>query len=554
MKLFSFLLRVSPVTVVLAITAGIVSGASSTGLLAVIGSSLTRNTFQPYTVIWAFVGLCLLMPFARFCSDYLLCRLGQKAVYDLRIRLSHQILATPLRQLEKIGPHRLLATLTDDITAIISAMLFIPLLCINLAIVVGCVIYLGWLSPTICLMVLGFMVLGIGVYQLPVIKGVRLQRRARDEADALFNHFRALTEGTKELKLHRLRRESFLGDSLQSTAASLRRSNVAAMAFFIAATSIGQILFFVFTGMLIFVLPTLRTIPAEVLTVVIIIMLYMMGPLDTIMTTLANLSRASIAYQRVEQLGLSLAPSAAPALATHNRAAAHNWELLELSGVTHAYHHEKENRSFILGPIDLTIFPEELIFITGGNGSGKTTLAKILTGLYLPESGEIRLGGEIVNDETVERYRQHFSAVFSDFYLFESLLGMGGLELDETALKYLTQLHLNHKVEVKDGILSTTELSRGQRKRLALLVAYLEDRPIYVFDEWAADQDPQFKETFYSSLLPALRARGKTVVVITHDDRYYHLADRVIKLEDGKLYHDQQTAFSPLASINVPTH
>jgi putative ATP-binding cassette transporter len=131
---------------------------------------------------------------------------------------------------------------------------------------------------------------------------------------------------------------------------------------------------------------------------------------------------------------------------------------------------------------------------------------------------------------------------------------MDGLELDATAHKYLTQLHLNHKVEVKDGVLSTTELSRGQRKRLALLVAYLEDRPIYVFDEWAADQDPQFKEIFYSSLLPALRARGKTVVVITHDDRYYHLADRVVKLEDGKLFYDQQTAFSPLASINVPTH
>lgn len=553
MKLFSFLLRVSPVTVVLAVVAGVVSGASSTGLLAVIGSSLNRNTFQPQNVIWVFIALCLLMPFARFCSDYLLCRLGQKAVYDLRLRLSHQILATPLRQLEQIGPHRLLATLTDDITAIISAMLFIPLLCINLAIVVGCVIYLGWLSLTICFMVLGFMAVGIGVYQLPVIKGVRLQRRARDEADTLFNHFRALIEGTKELKLHQFRRQSFLGNSLQSTAASLRRSNVSAMTFFIAATSIGQILFFVFTGLLIFVLPTLRSIPPEVLTVVIIIMLYMMGPLDTIMTTLANLSRASIAYQRVAQLGLSLTPSEATPADTVERKAAPDWEMIELRGVTHTYHHEKENRSFILGPIDLTLFPEELIFIIGGNGSGKTTLAKILTGLYTPESGQIRLSGEPVTDETIERYRQHFSAVFSDFFLFESLLGMDGLELDATAHKYLTQLHLNHKVEVKDGVLSTTELSRGQRKRLALLVAYLEDRPIYVFDEWAADQDPQFKEIFYSSLLPALRARGKTVVVITHDDRYYHLADRVVKLEDGKLYYDQQTAFSPLASINVPT-
>lgn len=98
---------------------------------------------------------------------------------------------------------------------------------------------------------------------------------------------------------------------------------------------------------------------------------------------------------------------------------------------------------------------------------------------------------------------------------------------------------MKHKVQIVDGVFSTTSLSQGQRKRLALLIAYLEDRPIYLFDEWASDQDPFFRDIFYNQLLPSLKQRGKTVLVISHDDRYFHLADRVIKLDYGKVEYDK---------------
>jgi putative ATP-binding cassette transporter len=180
------------------------------------------------------------------------------------------------------------------------------------------------------------------------------------------------------------------------------------------------------------------------------------------------------------------------------------------------------------------LHPGEIVFLTGGNGSGKTTLAKLLTGLYTPETGEIRLNHQPVTDENRDQYRQHFSVVFSDFYIFETLLGLDNPDLDQQALHYLEQLQIQDKVQIKGGVLSTVDLSQGQRKRLALLTAYLEDRPIYVFDEWAADQDSRFKEIFYYQLLPGLKAEGKTVLVISHDDRYYHLGDRIIKLDDGQ--------------------
>jgi putative ATP-binding cassette transporter len=140
-----------------------------------------------------------------------------------------------------------------------------------------------------------------------------------------------------------------------------------------------------------------------------------------------------------------------------------------------------------------------------------------------------------VSDANRDDYRQLFSAVFGDFYLFDNLLGTPSPELDAQAREYLGLLHLEHKVKVKDGVLSTTQLSQGQRKRLALLNAYLEDRPFYLFDEWASDQDPLFKEIFYTQLLPDLKARNKTALVITHDDRYFHLADRIIKLDYGRI-------------------
>jgi putative pyoverdin transport system ATP-binding/permease protein len=203
--------------------------------------------------------------------------------------------------------------------------------------------------------------------------------------------------------------------------------------------------------------------------------------------------------------------------------------------VTHTYRREADDGVFAVGPLDLELSPGEVVFVIGGNGSGKTTLAKLLVGLYAPETGCIELNDALVGAETREGYRQSFSAVFSDFHLFDKLLGIASGGLDERALQLLRSLELERHVVVKDGAFSTTQLSLGQRKRLALLVARLEDRSVYVFDEWAADQDPAYKDVFYRELLPELRASGKAVLVITHDDHYFGLADRCLRLENGRL-------------------
>jgi putative pyoverdin transport system ATP-binding/permease protein len=402
---------------------------------------------------------------------------------------------------------------------------------------------MGWLSMGVLLLVLALIALGIVSYQLPVARAMVHFRTAWSERDRLYDHFRALTDGTKELKLHGQRRRVFLGEVLHGTAASFRGANIRAQTIYTIASSWGQLLVFLIIGLLLFSAEWLTFITTDVstLTGFTLVLLYLMTPLQVLLNSLPTLGRAEVALRRVEEIGLDLAEHSSedpeevhPAVST--------WRRLELRGVTHTYRREGEDREFELGPIDMEMEPGEVVFLAGGNGSGKTTLAKLLVGLYPPESGEILFDGEPVTPERMEAYRQNFSVVFSDFYLFESLMGLEEPGLDEKARTYLERLQLQHKVEIVDGRLSTTALSQGQRKRLALLTAFLEDRPIYVFDEWAADQDPVFRDIFYLQILPELKRRGKSVLVISHDDRYYGMADRLIKLEYGKIMREVSDA------------
>lgn len=523
--------------VALSLIAGTISGAANAALLAMINTILRNNGSDSTNLVLGFIGLCLLLPFSRFISEALLNKLGQDALYKLRFDLCRKILTVPLFHLEKLGSYRLLASLTDDIPTITNIILAIPQLCINAAVTAGCLIYMGYLSWTLLSIVLGFMLLGILSYQLPIIKSHNVFYRARQDSDALQNHFRALTQGMKELKLHDERREEFFTEVLDATATSFRQHNLTGLNIYSAASGWGQTLVFIVIGLLIFVLPRMQSLNSITLTGYTLSLLYLMTPLQVIMNMLPGMSRAGIALNKINELGVDLATQH-PEESLGERGGRRVWQRLNLRSITHTYHREGEPNDFTFGPINTSFRSGEMVFITGGNGSGKTTFIKLLTGLYLPENGRIEMDGKPITDHEREAYRQYFSVVFADFFLFDQLLGLNNETLDHRAQEYLEQLKLTDKVQVKNGKFSTVDLSQGQRKRLALLTAYLEDRPIYVFDEWAADQDPYFKSIFYLHLLPDLKSRMKTVIVISHDDRFYYIADRVIKLDEGQIVSD----------------
>ncbi|HEX8691003.1 MAG TPA: cyclic peptide export ABC transporter [Longimicrobium sp.] len=533
MKLLAFLLRNSPRTVVVAMVAGVVSGLAHTGLLALINRALHE---PPTTaLIRTFVAVLLVLPLLRIASTYVLTLLGQRAVMRLRLQLARAILDAPLARLEELGAHRLLATINDDASAIVVALRMVPAVLADLAIVVGGLAYLWWLSLPVFLIFLACLVVGVATYQYPLAKGAAYQRKVRAEADRLWVDLRGLIDGMKELKLHTGRREALL-KRMDETGDRARRLNLRAVLCFHAAAGWGQVLVFGMIGVILFARPGGGTLDAEALTGYVLVILYLTGPIEGLLNSVAGLNGARVAMDRVKEVGVSLEEAApAPAADAALLPLPHEGQSLELVDVAHRYGGQEGESPFVLGPLALRVRPGELVFVTGGNGSGKTTLAKVLAGLYAPAAGEVRIGGRVVTDENRREFLDRFSVVFSDFFLFDSLLGLEAEGLDERAREWLQKLQLDDKVRVEDGRFSTTALSRGQRKRLALLTAYLEDRPIYIFDEWAADQDPQFKEVFYRELLPELAARGKAVVVISHDDRYYHLAHRVVKLDYGRI-------------------
>jgi putative ATP-binding cassette transporter len=517
------------------VLASIIGGASNTAMVALINHALGMHG-KPVSLIVAFAGLCVLQAISKFLSQVLLIRFASSTIAELRFKISQRIVSSPLRHLEEIGPHRLLAAITEDIPMIMAALTQGPSLCINSVIVAGCLVYMGWLSWRLLLLVTVSLLIGMAGYHFLEQRSKNLFRLARNEANVLLKDFRALLDGAKELQMHRKRRHEFLTESIGARANRVAGYRVSATTNYAVAQEWGELMIFVVIGLLIFLFSEFKGANTQVLTGYVLVFFYMTTPLQFILNSFPAVSQADIAVDRIEKMDLLLRSRQ---IQDSDKAVLRipaEWRCIELNGVTHSYHREKENSSFTLGPIDLRIEPGELIFITGGNGSGKTTLVKLLTGLYSPESGDVYLNEDRVTDESRDAYRHLFSAVFSDFFLFDELHGMR--DLDDKANAYLSYFQLDHKVKVQNGVLSTTELSQGQRKRLALLVAYLEDRPIFVFDEWAADQDPVFREIFYYQLLPELKQRGKAVIVVSHDDRYYRIADRIIKLDYGKLEED----------------
>lgn len=537
MKIISLLLKSSGKKLFLAIMASFISGASSAGVIAVINYAVTNLQDSPTWLPWLFIGLCLILFVSKFVSWVLTTRLSQSIIYELRLKMTQQILDCPLQDLERVGASRLLATLTGDINSISGASIEISLIIVNLAVLVGIFAYLCWLSPLLFLMVFTSVVAGFSLYSLVDKKGIKSFELYRQVQDNLLSNFRSVTEGIKELKLHRPRRNAFLHEELKVNAAQSMDYWIKAISTMAFGASLGTILFFIPIGLILFVFPKISTVSAATISSYAIAVLYIINPISDIATSLPQISEANVAFDKIESLGLSLRKTVTEPNFPKGSDFDNNWTSLELQEINHAYAGDTEEYQFSLQNINLKLQPGEIVFIVGGNGSGKSTLVKLITGLYICDRGKILFNNLPVTDDNREWYRQQFSVIFYDFYLFDRLIGISENQQHEVQ-KYLKLLEIDHKVIVKDGTLSTTNLSQGQRKRLALLTAYLEDRPIYVFDEWASDQDPVFKKIFYEKLMPELKSRGKTVIAVTHDDQYFEYCDRLIKLDYGNLVPD----------------
>lgn len=509
---------------VLALAASLAAAAAGIGMVASANEMLVGG-HDPRWLTMGFAAAALLGLAGRIGGGLLFARLGEGVLLDLRRTLAARVAGAEFARVERLGAARVQSVMTDDAARVADFLVAFPNIVMNATIVAGCLAYLAWTSLAAFGLALATILGGSAVFSLGHARALKELDRAGSAQDELFSHFDGLFSGAKELKLNRERQDAFLRLSLERSIEEVRAHRLRGLRIYVVGAGIALFLVHALIGVL-----TFGTIAA---TGSIVVFLYLMMPLDALLNNLPNAQQARVSMGRIDRLMAAVA-APEPVLA---RSPTTGFRELRLDHVRHRYFRDSEDGVFTLGPIDLTFRPGEVVILIGGNGSGKTTLAKVLTGLYQPDSGAILLDGVPVTELDRDRLRRLFSAVFSDFHLFPTLDGLSGpgASLDAEANALIAKLELAHKVSVTGGVLSTRALSQGQRKRLALVVAYLEDRPFYLFDEWAADQDPLFREVFYRRLLPELRARGKAVLAISHDDRYFDVADRCVKLENGRL-------------------
>lgn len=503
------------------------SAALGIGLIAFINVRLIEMVDTSLAVLPEFLGLLLLLMAVTLGSQLALTALGHHFVFRLRSEFIKRILDTQVERVEQLGSASLLAGLTSDVRAITIAFVRLPELVQGIILTFGSAAYLAWLSTKMLAVTALWIVITIWGGFLLVSRVYKHMAVLRETEDKLYNDYQTVLEGRKELILNRERAEHIFNHLYIPDAREYRHHIIRADTFHLSAVNWSNIMMLGAIGLVFWMANSLGWADTNVAATYSLTLLFLRTPLLSAVGALPTLLSAQVAFNKLNKFDL------APFKAEFPRPQAFpNWQTLELRNVMFRY----QDNAFSVGPVNLTIHRGELLFLIGGNGSGKSTLAMLLTGLYQPQSGEILLDGKALSAEKPEDYRKLFSAVFTDVWLFDHLLGPEGQQANPALVeKWLGQLQMSHKLELQAGKILNLKLSKGQKKRVALLLALAEERDIILLDEWAADQDPHFRREFYQVLLPLMKAMGKTIFAISHDDHYFIHADRLLEMRDGKL-------------------
>ncbi|WP_339807722.1 cyclic peptide export ABC transporter [Paenibacillus sp. FSL R7-0337] len=507
------------------------SGIGNVLIIFTINEALNQiRGIQPGLLMFFSLGIILYI-FGQLIIRKRLILLANEAIYQKRKQLTASILNTSYQNMERLEQGKVHAGLNND-TEVISQIPTVVVGCLtDVVTLLCCFAYLGIVNIYGLFISLAVIFAAAGLYFIVGRSADRLWEQTRDIQNTFLSYINDLIMGFKELSLNTRKRRAFETDMGEVSATFISRRSAASLSF-MKSFVVGELLFTAVIGTVAFLFPyVFKNIQADTLRTYVFVFLYMTGPVNGVLNQIPNLFQIRVSLKRINRFMHEINEMASPAHEEHDRSEAGPVTSIKLEHLV--YQHSGKDASFTVGPIQYEFRAGEITFITGGNGSGKTTLAKLLSGLYRPDSGRILVNNVPVNDRELGSL---YSTVFSDFHLFRKMYGIEYEEKEQDARHYLKLLQLEHKLEMHEGVFSTVkELSTGQKKRLALLVSYLEERPILLFDEVAADQDPEFKAVFYEQLLQELKGINKCVIVISHDDRYFHAADRIIKMEAGKI-------------------
>ena len=497
---------------------------------ATITTFLTFEVSNPLLAS-VYLLICLIILFGRSASEIMLAQVGAEAAKMIRISFYRDISNAPISYVELIGSAKLMASINIDVPRIVAGVRILPGVFILFVTLVGMLGFLFYLNVDVFKVVMLSIVIGVVVCQLPLILGYKIFENTREINDSLQSAIEGLILGIKELKIDDCKRNMYFERILLQHEESLVKAEKTGHIITRSTISLGDMQCFFVIGVVSFICSNYFAINRQELVGIVMVLLYITTPIAVILNSIQVIINAIVSYRKT----ISLLSEMPKEEISADLIQVDSWDSLTFQNVTYHYPSMGDEQGFGIGPIDLTIKRGEITFIVGGNGSGKSTLCKLITQHYLPCEGNILFGGNKVTADLVTSYRQKISTVYSNYHLFTQLFIDNTSEKERIADHYLHAFNLNNKVSLDSGRFSTTSLSDGQRKRLALLVALLDDKELYLFDEWAADQDPEFRDIFYTEILPELKSKGKAIVVVSHDDRYFSVADKVLCMDNGKL-------------------
>ena len=510
----------------------LLSGLLGIGVLAFINAYLLQSDDSNLqNIMWQFAALLVVYLLAATAAQIYLSRLGHQFVFDLRTQLLKRIMDSHDAQIQLTGKPKLLASLSNDIRSISMAFTRLPELVQGVLFTLGCSAYLIWLSPRLFMItavILAIMILGSNYVVKRVYASFKAMRGYEDE---LYRHYETSLDGHKELTLNRYRAERFYQEDFTAAAEHNRRWAVRADSLHAFAVNWSNTLMLAAVGIIFYLSIHHHWASLADAATITMTVLFMRSPLSQAIGAFPMLMNSQVALNALDDLGLTGYQSGFHSSETLPQ----SWQRIRLENITYSYP-VQGGQHFALQPVNLTLTRGETVFLIGANGSGKSTLSMVLAGLYTPTSGKIFMDDIEITDTNRSAYRQLFASVFTDFHLFEKLVGDKGEDVSgEMIAQWLDHLRMSEKVKLEQNRILNSKLSQGQKKRLGLLAAALENRSMLILDEWAADQDPQFRRVFYENLLPVLKQQGYTVFAISHDDKYFHHAERIISMKQGVL-------------------
>ena len=478
-----------------------------------------------------FASIILVFVWARRSLALYSIDISQRISWNLRKEILSLVLKANYQQLSSRRTEIQTAILSD-VGALTNASMGVIDFMISLIMTVSCFVYLASISITLFVITLCVATLGITVYYLSSRANMRSLEKARGMENRFQANFNAILNGFKEIFIEPKKGRYIYEKKISATADDSYRYTITAVTGLVNNQITGTILFYILITSVLLVFSVLLQIKPGSVVSFVFTLLYLLGSIESIMGLFPTLMRAGVASNHLMGLRKDLLKADFSNTEASMQLTKESFEQIDVNGLE--FYYGDQDSSFGVGPVSLEIKKGEIVFIYGGNGSGKTTFVHSLLGLCVPSAGEIRLNGIAVNDGNYAEYRSLFSVVFNDFYLFEEILSEKEVDMEKWNF-YINLFELQGKVTMTGRQFSTTDLSTGQRKRLALITSLLEEKPVLVLDEWAADQDPHFRKKFYTQILPLLKKEGTTIIAITHDDRYYHCADKLCKMDEGKL-------------------